>query len=538
MKKTKLLESSWSEFQLKDSAGGTRDNRISFSVSDGEDSLASMGLTFKGITSNDDPTFLRCFWELDRCPANWEFHLTAVEGAALYGGRSNLILFEKGSGKMRALSASQSQDRKRDLQGNQAWGKSGIAISLMGSFPVTPYSGEKFDTNIAVFLPTDAALIPALFAYFCAPEFATDLRSVDGALKLTNSSIKAVSFDLEHWQKVAAEKYPQGLPKPFSSDPTQWLFNGHPAGADQPLHVAVARLLGYQWPRQTGSSFPDCPEVDPDGLEKHADKDGVVCFSQVRDEPPAADRLRALLADAYGSEWSHALERKLITATGSKADSLEDWLLNDLFAQHCGLFHNRPFVWHLWDGRKDGFNVLVNYHKLAGPNGEGHRTLETLTYAYLGDWIKRQKDGMARGEAGADDRHAAAVELEVQLKKILAGEPPYDLFVRWKPLHQQAIGWEPDINDGVRLNCRPFMAATLTRGKTGAGLFRTKPGASLKWDKDRGKEPVRSKQDFPWFWKWDEKSEDFAGGSEFDGNRWNDCHYTTAFKHAARERRK
>ena len=37
------------------------------------------------------------------------------------------------------------------------------------------------------------------------------------------------------------------------------------------------------------------------------------------------------------------MERKLIAATGSKADSLEDWLLNDFFAQHCDLFHSRPF---------------------------------------------------------------------------------------------------------------------------------------------------------------------------------------------------
>ena len=29
---------------------------------------------------------------------------------------------------------------------------------------------------------------------------------------------------------MAAEKYPNGLPKPFSSDPTQWLFNGQPKG--------------------------------------------------------------------------------------------------------------------------------------------------------------------------------------------------------------------------------------------------------------------------------------------------------------------
>ena len=93
-----------------------------------------------------------------------------------------------------------------------------------------------------------------------------------------------VPFDLAHWQKVAAEKYPHGLPKPFSSDPTQWLFNGHPKGSDQPLHVAVARLLGYQWPRQTGSSFPDCPALGPDGLEKLADDDGIVCINPIKGE--------------------------------------------------------------------------------------------------------------------------------------------------------------------------------------------------------------------------------------------------------------
>src|SRR5206468_4043705 len=109
----------------------------------------------------------------------------------------------------------------------------------------------------------------------------------------------------------------------------------------------------------TGSSFVDCPVLGPDGLERHADNGGMVCFSQVRDEAPAADRLRSLLADAYGAEWNHTLECKLIADTGSNAGSLEEWLQNDFFAQHCEIFDNRPFVWHLWDGRKDGFNVLV-----------------------------------------------------------------------------------------------------------------------------------------------------------------------------------
>ncbi len=85
------------------------------------------------------------------------------------------------------------------------------------------------------------------------------------------------------------------------------------------------------------------------------------------------------------------------------------------------------------------------------------------------------------------------------------------------------------------MNIRPFMAAKPlnARGKN-AGILRVAP--KIKWDKDRGKEPTRDKADFPWFWGWDESTRTSPAGSEFDGNRWNDLHYTRAVKHAARER--
>ena len=130
--------------------------------------------------------------------------------------------------------------------------------------------------------------------------------------------------------------------------------------------------------------------------------------------------------------------------------------------------------------------------------------------------------------------------MERQLIKILDGEPPFDLFVRWKPLHEQAVGWAPDINDGVRLNIRPFIKAELRKGgRAGAGILRWKP--NIKWNKDRGKEPksLRPNADFPWFWGCNDDGTtddrtDFAGDSDFDGNRWNDLHYTRAVKEAAR----
>ncbi len=167
----------------------------------------------------------------------------------------------------------------------------------------------------------------------------------------------------------------------------------------------------------------------------------------------------------------------------------------------------------------------MNYHKLAESNGKGRRLLENLTHSYLNDWITRQKDGVKHGVEGAEERLAAALELKKRLEAILEGEPPFDIFVRWKPLSQQAIGWEPDINDGVRLNIRPFLASDLPNGKKGAGILRIKP--NIKWEKDRGKEPQRPKAEYPWFWK----------GNEFTGDRVNDIHLTNEEKRKARDKK-
>jgi hypothetical protein len=352
-------------------------------------------------------------------------------------------------------------------------------------------------------------------------------------------------FDLAYWQKVAAEKYPEGLPEPHSDDSTQWLFNGDPKRAEQPLQVAVARLLGYRWPRQTGSSFMDCPAItEPDGLEGHADPGGILCLTSVKGQAPAEARLSALLAVAFGADWSAARLSALLDVVGFNGKTLDDWLRDAFFKQHCALFHQRPFVWHVWDGRRDGFHALVNYHLLAAPDGEGRRTLEKLIYSYLGDWIDSQRADQKAGVEGADARLAHAEHLKAELIKILEGEPPYDIFVRWKPLHEQPLGWDPDINDGVRLNIRPFLTARpLSIARRGDNcLLRMRPkGSEFNYvDKaDRGKEPVREKADFPWFWGWAPENPDFAtdfiGGTNFDGNRWNGLHYGRSVKLAARD---
>lgn len=471
--------------------------------------LGKYAESYWGLGSGDGERFCYMFWEIPKQSWEWEFLQVTFAPGGVSVGKQQVVFWQQGKGTLYQL-AEDSKEKLKNIwqRGHEAWGKSGVVISQMGGLPATLYNGEIFQNGVAAIIPKSKEHLKVIWAFCSSPSFIEEVRKLDQKLAVTNATLVKVPFDLTHWQKVATEKYPHGLPKPFSSDLTQWLFNGYPKGSDQPLHVGVARLLGYQWPRQTGSSFPDCPALGPDGLEKLADDDGVVCLSATKGEAPAAERLRELLARAWGKDWNVTALDKLLNQAGYAGKTLDDWLFNGFFEQHCALFHHRPFIWHVWDGHKSGFSALVNYHQLT------HAILEKLTYAYLGDWIRRQQAAVDAGEAGSDARLQAAKQLQARLKLILEGEPPYDLFVRWKPLSKQAIGWHPDLNDGVRMNIRPFATADILRKRV-----------KIKWEKDRGKEPVRDKAEYPWFYN----------GSVFTGDRVNDVHLTKQHKEKARK---
>ena len=540
------------------------DSRVLLEALDDHSPLSTIADYGKGSTTGDRPRFLLAYWELPRPPADsvpW-LDSPGVDQRSLWTGRSLLLRVPLDDPELRSM-------RGCRLHGQSVFGRDGVAVRKTGTLTPYAYGGEAFDDNVGVLAPDTESRIPAILCFCESGEHETTLRRIDQKLNVTAATLVKVPFDLDHWTKVAAERYPNGLPEPYSDDPTQWIFHGDPCRSviwnedakvtargptrfdHTVLQVAVARLLGHRWPAERDPDMRLAPEQRAfahrcAAYNDLSDADGIVCLSPARGEVSAADRLRTLLIYAYGDEWSAATERKLLAATnpnGRAPKSLEVWLRDRFFAEHCKLFHNRPFIWHIWDGRKDGFHALVNYHRLAGPGGEGRRTLESLAYAYLNDWIQRHRVGQSEGVSGSDARLAHALDLQQQLERILEGEPPCDLFVRWKPLHAQAIGWEPDLDDGARLNIRPFMRAELHKGgRAGAGILRWKP--NVKWVKDRGKEPqeARPRDEFPWFWGCPgtgsaEARTDFeaAGDTSFDGNRWNDLHYTRAAREAARE---
>ena len=508
------------------------DARVSLTEQLRGEMLQKYALAAQGMPTSDSPLFVQFHWEIVNRGSAWEFHQSTVETSVHWGGCERVVLYERGRGRMRALAAAQDRDRGRDRQGSSVWSKKGLAISLMRQLPQSLYSGNKFDNNMSAIVPHDASHLEAMWCFCSSVEYNEAVRRIDQKLNVTNATLVKVPFDLERWAKVAEEKYPNGLPKPYTNDPTQWIFHGHPCGSvvwdeeqkwtDQGsirtdatvLQVAVARLLGYRWPAELDTDMELADEQREwvkrcEALLPFADEDGIVCIPPVRGEASAADRLLNLLAAAYGDAWFTDVLAELLKSAGHAGKTLETWLRDKFFTQHCKLFQNRPFIWHIWDGLPDGFSALVNYHKLDRKN------LETLIYTYLGDWVGRQKQDRSNGIDGAEERLAAAEALKKKLEQILEGEAPYDIFVRWKPIEQQPIGWEPDLNDGVRLNIRPFMTVADVK-KKGAGILRDKP--NIKWTKDRGKDVESA----PWY-------------QTFGGERINDHHLNLADKRAARE---
>jgi hypothetical protein len=439
--------------------------------------LGDFAGSLTGLQTGDDPRNRFKFWELSTDQLrSWRLEVASDFATQPFTGRYSAVRWPSDDYYQNQSSA--------HLHAREAAGRPSVIVRLMGSLPVTLYSGDVWHQNCARLVPRNVEDLPALWAFCSSDEFEEAVRAVDHSLKITPASLKKVPFDLQRWREVAAAHYPSGLPEPFSDDPTQWLFAGCAERSSSPLHVAVARLLGFAWPEQT-----------PDDSDALSDRDGIVCLPAVGGERPAVERLTELLSISYGREWEPAALDSLLAQCGggNGTQGLETWLRNRFFTEHTKLFANRPFIWHVWDGTPGGFAALLNYHKLD------RRLLERLTYDYLGSWwLGRVRDQIEQGVLGAEKHLAAAEMLKQKLQAILDGDKPFDIYVRWKSLSEQALGWDPDLNDGVRLNIRPFVIA---------GILRHQP--VLNWNKDRGKNPDGS-------------------------DRVNDLHYTLAERRAAR----
>jgi hypothetical protein len=491
---------------------GNPDKVISFNNIASEALLASHATVNYGSKPGQTERIIRLFFEVPLPSPRWQYLESTPKGKADFTGKQK-ICFSFEEIERQGIS-------EFGLRSADVLGKRGTLISQMNDLPAAVYLGYLFDNNTSAIVAKKPSEVAAIHTFLSSEHYAKAVRAVNRKMDVAANMMLKVRFDAAEWEQKAATMYPHGLPRAYSDDPTEWIFHGHPVPSSTPLQVAVARLVGYRWPAETdtqmalskeGRKWIDhCRElpIDPDN-------DGIVCIPPIGGEPPASDRLLNLLAVAYGECWTNDVLAQLLKVGEHAGKSLETWLRDKFFTQHCALFGNRPFVWHVWDGLRDGFAALVNYHKLD------YKALEALIYTYLGDWIGRQKRDADSGVDGAQEKLAAAEALKKRLELILAGESPYDIFVRWKPVEEQPIGWNPDLNDGVRLNIRPFLSVPDV-GKKGAGVLRDKP-KSLHWEKDRGSDAPSA----PWY------DLGFQYGGKV-GDRINDHHLTLTEKRAAR----
>jgi hypothetical protein len=468
---------------------------IALSTSDTNYTLGDYANVYKGLDRADVNRFIFAFSEINYSPSRFKFIQTSFKKADPINGKTNVIDWKQ--------YIEYSKNNPVAIRGEHAWKKQGVIVTHTGRLPVTKYFGELYDTNVHAIIPKKNLELPKIWNYCYSEEFNNIVRKYDTKIGVTNSVFEKIPFDIskEYSQLPNYKDYNQI--KPITDDPTQWLFHGHPIRSLKPLQVSIARFLGFRWPLEYDKSIGTIEEtqalIDEVKLYDYlTDNDGIICIPSVNAEDTAATRIRDYLKKIIGKKWNNNSTQELLKKEEAKTNILDRWLRNELFEMHCKTFFNRPFVWQIWDGNNDGFSALVNYHKLSKEN------LSKLIYTYLGDWIRMCELKKKNHESGAEGLLGAALKLKEKLELILEGEAPYDIFVRWKPIEQQPIGWDPDLNDGVRLNIRPFIEADVLRKRP-----------NIKYGVDRGKNPPGS--------PWGEK-------------RDNDIHLTLAEKIAAREK--
>jgi hypothetical protein len=155
-----------------------------------------------------------------------------------------------------------------------------------------------------------------------------------------------------------------------------------------------------------------------------------------------------------------------------RVESIREWLENVYFAYHASLYKSRPIFWHISSKQGKGpaaFSALVHYHRFDKDQ------MARLHVVYLREALAtfRREAALAGQEGRADDRleWQAKVEeveeLDLRLKQVQEGFhqglEDFRILTSWKTEAERPKGWDPDINDGVKVNIEPLQRAGVLR---------------------------------------------------------------------------
>ena len=260
-----------------------------------------------------------------------------MKRTAEFGGRHFVLRWEQGRGH----SIISEVRLAIVITGLEAWGKKAVAISQMGELAATLYEGDAFSTEHAVIVPetTEGACLPFMLVAVLMSTV-RDVRRIDQSIKITNRHSVKVPFDLRVGIRSQLGNTPTGCRSPIPTDPTQWIFHGHPCGSviwddgeqvDRPRPAAHRRTV-LQSPLLACSVTAGRPKTtrtwswlknSANGSRRRRrfypfeDDDGIVCIPSLRGERPAHERLLQLLHAAYGDDWYDGILTKLLAGSCS-----------------------------------------------------------------------------------------------------------------------------------------------------------------------------------------------------------------------------
>lgn len=258
------------------------------------------------------------------------------------------------------------------------------------------------------------------------------------------------------------------------------------------VSVLVLRLLGHRWPGDFEAGQP--PPAGVDG-------DGVITLTDGTSEAPLLARIRDRLAEHFGHDHVGAVEREFEEVVGRP---LGAWLASDFFRRHISQFRKRPIALQIVNlggnsdrrrGRGAGrnapaFSCLVYYHRLDAD------LLPKLRTQYVGPLrttLQTELGSLDKVPKRSADQDVRRLELEEKLEELkaldarlervitegfasaalngVAAKEPLDPWTSRNgrapaPATRDALlaqerRYDPDLNDGVRVNIAPLQRAGL-----------------------------------------------------------------------------
>ena len=213
-----------------------------------------------------------------------------------------------------------------------------------------------------------------------------------------------------------------------------------------------------------------------------ADNDGIVPFSQATGEARLMDHVRQELVGFFPGRDESQLDVEIVNELKRsvkgyrKCASLDDWLANAFFDFHVSLYKSRPIFWHIVSTQGTApfaFGALVHYHRFD------KNRMAKLRASYVRDTIEelRREASLADKAGRAEDR----VELQAKVEEVQALDTnlqliqeghhegshgdtrDFRILTPWKEPDARPRGWNPDFDDGVKVNIAPLARAGVLR---------------------------------------------------------------------------